>query len=444
MRLYTDKRVLIGFAVAVMVLLGLGYLSFLNNQRFIQTRQTVFHTTIVLTHIAQTQTNAIRTEEILAKYIISGDSIFLKEYERELLNAAEHYRNLKELTSDNNYQQVLLDSFRSIGTRKLETHRKIMEAVLTSRPEAERIINSKDNVASTVQVNNIIASMRNEENRLLNDRIERSKRNVDNFQTTFLLLMVATAIILIVIFYIINASFRARAIADERTQQINKELEAFTYSVSHDLRAPLRSIRGFAEVLKNEYGAKLDDEGNRLLGIVMKNASRMGQLIDDLLDFSRLGRKKLSYSRIQSNTMVTDVIKDLTQDDKDQVSWNIKQLEDMRADANMMRLVWTNLISNALKYSRGNGVRNIEIGSYPEDGSTVYYVKDNGVGFDMKYSDKLFKVFQRLHNNTEFEGTGVGLALVHRIIAKHNGKIWAKSKPRDGATFSFCLNNPTI
>ncbi|MEQ8423125.1 MAG: ATP-binding protein, partial [Cyclobacteriaceae bacterium] len=160
--------------------------------------------------------------------------------------------------------------------------------------------------------------------------------------------------------------------------------------------------------------------------------------------FRSLGRKTLSYSKIDTQEMVAEVIQESMVLEKREVDWDVKHLDEIRGDVSMMRLVWNNLLSNALKYSRNTTKTKIEIGSYAEKGNTVFYVKDNGVGFDMAYSDKLFKVFSRLHKETEFEGTGVGLALVHRIISKHDGKIWVESQVNKGATFMFYLNNPTL
>ncbi|MFZ1809243.1 MAG: CHASE3 domain-containing protein [Cyclobacteriaceae bacterium] len=403
-----------------------------------------FHATEVLNHIEQTQTNTVKVEEILAKYIMTGDSSLLGAYNKEVKKATKHYNSLRELTKDNHSQQVRIDSFRVVGRGKFELHKEIMNVYGSSRSQAESMINSDANKNYTAKISAVLTSMRSEENRLLNQRLISGQIRIRYFQTTFAVLMISTFFILIGVFLVINNSFKSRLIAEEKSRIINLELEAFTYSVSHDLRAPLRSIRGFTEVLQEEYGTVLGNEGNRLLNIVMRNASRMGQLIDDLLDFSRLGRKTLTFSKIQVRQMVTEIIQELTVHDPRNVKWEIQHMEDVRADANMMRQVWTNLISNALKYTKKVELPEIEIGSFPKYGATVYYVKDNGVGFDMKYSDKLFKVFQRLHNNQEFEGTGVGLALVQRIVSKHNGKIWAEARVNEGASFFFYINNPTV
>ena len=221
----------------------------------------------------------------------------------------------------------------------------------------------------------------------------------------------------------------------------NKEMEAFTYSVSHDLRAPLRIIDGFGEILLKDYGDNLDAEGKHTLEVIMANAKHMGQLIDDLLNLSRLGRTPLNIKQVGILELVEDVVHALTVMEPNAVKTEIKikPLTDCQCDANLLRQVWINLIANAIKYSRKSPSPYVEIGCEIKDAQTVYYIKDNGVGFDMKYYNKLFGVFQRLHKVSEFEGTGVGLALVHRIITKHNGKIWAEAAEQKGATFYFSL-----
>jgi light-regulated signal transduction histidine kinase (bacteriophytochrome) len=220
----------------------------------------------------------------------------------------------------------------------------------------------------------------------------------------------------------------------------NKELEAFTYSVSHDLRAPLRSIDGYTKILFEDYYEKLDEQGKHSMDVVMRNARKMTQLIDDLLDFSCYSKSEIRKMTTDLHTMVEDILRE----QKDQYAGKpmeitLKELKPAFCDMSMIRQVWRNLISNAFKYSSKKDVIRLEIGSFSENGTEVYYVKDHGVGFDMQYAGKLFGVFQRLHKIDQFEGTGVGLAIVQRILSRHGGKVWAEAKVNEGAAFYFSM-----
>lgn len=232
-------------------------------------------------------------------------------------------------------------------------------------------------------------------------------------------------------------------IVQDRTQemqQANKELEAFSYSVSHDLRAPLRSIHGYMNIFSEEYFEKLDDEGKRLVTVILRNSQKMGQLIDDLLAFSQLGRKELVKSNVLMKDLVSSIWEEqLRMEKKRKIHFKLHALPEVLADSVTIKQVWINLISNALKYTSHQESSDIEIGYEDRPNEVMFYVKDNGAGFDMQYYDKLFGVFQRLHSLSEFDGTGVGLAIVQRIIAKHGGKVWAEGKPNAGATFFFSL-----
>ena len=230
---------------------------------------------------------------------------------------------------------------------------------------------------------------------------------------------------------------------EKRTQELNKanqELEAFSYSVSHDLRAPLRSINGFADILEEDYKGVLDEEGRRLLGIIKSSGVKMGQLIDDILSFSRLGRKELQKGKVVMNEVFRDVIRDISIGYNNlDVNFTIKELPEVQGDLSLLKQVVTNLLSNAVKYSSKEKRIEIEIDVITKDNYFVFSVADNGTGFDMKYQDKLFGVFQRLHSSNDYEGTGVGLAIVKRIITKHGGEIWAESELGEGSVFYFSL-----
>jgi len=241
-----------------------------------------------------------------------------------------------------------------------------------------------------------------------------------------------------------NNSLEAKVI--ERTKQLvdaNNELESFSYTVSHDLRAPLRSINGYASIVEKRYSANMDEDGKMFIQSILQNTIHMGHLIDDLLDLSRLGRKELSTNNVDMNTLVNEIIEDYEFNKKDNLKIKISKLLPAKCDASLIKQVWINLISNAVKYSQYKPEQIIDIGSNEKNGVVEYYIKDNGTGFDMQLYDKLFGVFQRLHTSEKFEGTGIGLATVQKIIRKHGQTIWAESILNEGSTFYFTLPKTT-
>jgi PAS domain S-box-containing protein len=235
----------------------------------------------------------------------------------------------------------------------------------------------------------------------------------------------------------LNADLEKQA---EKLQAANKELEAFSYSVSHDLRAPLRAIDGYTRILVEDYESILDAEGKRVCSVVSREARRMGQLIDDLLSFSRLGRKEMYSSKIEMRTLVVSILNELLkEEDRERIDVHIAKLPVAKGDPSLIRQVWFNLLSNAIKFTSKKDRAVIEVGSKATKEEFMYYVRDNGAGFEMEYANKLFGVFQRLHSESEFSGTGVGLAIVQRIIRRHGGRVWAEGEAEKGATFYFAL-----
>jgi len=227
----------------------------------------------------------------------------------------------------------------------------------------------------------------------------------------------------------------------ERTVQLemaNKELESFSYSVSHDLRSPLRAISGFSKMMEEDYADRLDEEGQRLLKVIRDNSRRMGQLIDDLLAFSRLGRKPIAAAEVDMAEQARMTFTELT-NGEDRTRLEMGPLPTVLGDAALLKQVWVNLLSNAVKFSGKRSQPVVEVTGCAEAAESIYCVKDNGTGFDMRYYDKLFGVFQRLHNPEEFPGTGVGLAIVQRVVTRHGGRVWAEGEEGKGAAFYFAL-----
>ena len=234
-------------------------------------------------------------------------------------------------------------------------------------------------------------------------------------------------------------------ITDSRNQQeainqLNRELEAFSYSVSHDLRAPLNNMKSISAILETEYGSRLDSEGLRLIGMLKNTSESLANLIQDLLDLAHVGRQPIDKTQTDMTELCRSAIeeaKNSLPDNKAEVKLGV--LPSASCDPVLFKQVMVNLLTNALKYSKKNPHPVVEVGSTVTEGKAIYFVKDNGAGFDMRYSNKLFVVFQRLHQQSEFEGTGIGLAIVERIVSRHGGKVWAEGKTGEGATFYFTL-----
>jgi signal transduction histidine kinase len=229
---------------------------------------------------------------------------------------------------------------------------------------------------------------------------------------------------------------------EEMVEERTAELESFTYSVSHDLRTPLRAIDGYTQLLRQEHAGALDAEGTRLLRLVHENTQRMGALIDDLLTLSRLGRRDLSRTRVDVAALARETFSaccDTEGYSPAALTFEVEPLPEARADPNLLRHALANLFSNALKFTRDEAHPHIRVGSRRQNGRPVFYVQDNGVGFDMAYADKLFGAFERLHDHDDFEGTGIGLAIVDRIVRRHGGEVWAEGTEGEGTTVYFTL-----
>ncbi|HEX5170901.1 MAG TPA: ATP-binding protein [Cyclobacteriaceae bacterium] len=442
MKFHFKKKVWISFLVALAILAGLWYYSILNNQEFAETSRMVSRTNEVLYHIERSRSGALETDKSLLQYLVTGDTNFYHRYNNQVDSIRIHYLKLRDLTHDNVMQQAYIDSMRFWGRQKYERDLATMETRKSSTVPFQLINQSLETNQLLANFTNTTTKMRSIEERLLSERIKQNEQNLLKFNITFSILIASTVIILVIVFISINRTVRARLEAETKMDQINNELEAFTYSVSHDLRAPLRSINGYAQILEDDYSGKLDPEGSRVIQVIRRNARRMGKLIDDLLDFSRLGKKELSRSDINMTQLVGDLLNEFKDAEQNRIiEFQVNTLHDAKGDIDMIRQVWTNLLSNAIKYSGKKPLSRIEVGSSLGRGTVQYFVKDNGVGFDMQYASKLFNVFQRLHKLQDFDGTGVGLAIVSRIVSRHGGNVRVEATPGEGATFYFSLPN---
>lgn len=225
-----------------------------------------------------------------------------------------------------------------------------------------------------------------------------------------------------------------------KLEDANNELEAFAYSVSHDLRVPLRAIDGFSRIVIEDYEDKLDEEGIRLLNIIRENTKKMGQLIEDILLLSRAGRQEMTISELDITSLAKNIYNEFNHDTEGRnIDFTVDNLPSTKGDRALLTQVLTNLIGNAIKFTREKENAHIEVGFKEDKDNNIYYVKDNGAGFDMKYYDKLFGLFQRLHSQEEFEGTGVGLSIVQRIISRHGGRVWGEGEVGKGATIYFSI-----
>jgi light-regulated signal transduction histidine kinase (bacteriophytochrome) len=332
------------------------------------------------------------------------------------------------------------------GTRRLRETQGV-DAV------RQRILSGVGPVAMD-SIRAVLGAMETEERRLLELRTAEVKNGAD------VLLGISAAVIVVISLFlgwllmVIRRQMVERKQAEQAIKNLNadlqqqttqlevanKELEGFSYSVSHDLRAPLRAIDGYALMLEEDYRDRLDEEAVRYLSVIRGNSKRMGMLIDDLLTFSRLGRQDVAKGELNMNRLVQEVIDEaLLQQGGKAAKIEVGQLPPAKADRALLRQVWLNLISNALKYSGKSPNPSIEVSGRKDGIENVYSVTDNGVGFSMEYVDKLFGVFQRLHRAEEFSGTGVGLAIVQRLVTRHGGRVWAEGAVNEGAKFSFTL-----
>jgi signal transduction histidine kinase len=458
-RLITDNSANVSLALTLIILIAASVLSYRSTQRFLSNDDLVAHTYQVIDASRSVLSNVKDAETGQRGYLLTGDPKYLEPFTNGTQAVDANIKTLKDLTRDNRDRQEQVEQLSVlVASKDAELSRTIELRQTGHVADALSLVRSGQGKATMDQIRSIVADMQGQERDLLFRRIKVAETN--GLRTRlWLLLGFGIAIILVGVASVFIAFYQKQRREAElvirqlntelelRVQQrtalleeANKELEAFSYSVSHDLRAPLRHINGFTELLEKKAADQLDDSSKRYITTIQGAAKHAGILVDDLLSFSRMGRSEMKSTSVNLDGIVAEVRHDFELDtDGREIEWQVAPLPPMPGDAAMLRLVFQNLIGNALKYTKPCKDVVIEIGVEKQERENVFYIRDNGVGFDMRYVDKLFGVFQRLHNKDDFEGTGIGLANVRRIIVRHGGRTWAEGEVGKGATFYFTL-----
>jgi signal transduction histidine kinase len=444
-----ERRVLVGFGLVFAGIVVISAISYRNTAVLIENSRldTKSHELVRLLGSVGEALDAAESGH--RRYLVTGDDSYLKSYRSVVGQMSEYLRYLRGLTNEGAEQQARVEALERLIARQLGAEAEAIAQREKHGYEAVRHLALSGAAKNEIEgIHRLMMELDSAEQRALHARVAQSAGSTRNTIALLglgaLLQLVLLASVYILIHHDVTERRRVATELQSRgelLQAANKELESFSYSVSHDLRAPLRHIDGYAALLSKAAGESLNDKARRYLQTISDSAKQMGQLIDDLLVFSRMGRQDMLRTTVNMDPLVKAVLRDLRLDLQGRtISWTMHPLPDVSGDPVMLRQVFMNLISNALKFTATRLEAKIEIGVAKRSSREVeIFVRDNGVGFDMQYVDKLFGVFQRLHRNDEFEGTGIGLANVRRIIHRHGGRTWAEGALDKGATIYFSL-----
>lgn len=443
------------FIAALLLLAGLAALAYYSSAQNADNARWVDHTYEVIITTDQVFSDLRGATATARGYVMTADPSLQYRYQEYTAGILPRIDALQEQVGDNPEQVERVNRLRSLAQQELQGLAQMMTTQSRHGAVADKSLAAPvlDTHRQLDDVVTVTRQMVTEESRLLAERRERAAKGRQITIGIILIGNLVSLAALLICLYLLTREIaeRRRSAAQIHTLNLelagrnaqlelsNRELEGFSYSISHDLRAPLRAIDGFAQLLRTRYGAALDAEALRLLDVVRESGHRMATLIDDLLAFSRMGRRSLETQSLDMAALVGDCIADVMRAMPERPRIVIGPLPDCQGDPSLIRQVWFNLICNAVKYSSRNPGARIEITGREEGHECIYGVQDNGVGFDMQYYHKLFGVFQRLHRVEEFPGTGVGLAIVMRIVTKHGGRLWADAAVGQGAQFLFSL-----
>jgi signal transduction histidine kinase len=444
-------------ACALVILISIGMLSYRSTVRDEEDRGWVTHTHLVLEKLQAVLIDVTQAEGGQRGFVLTGEEKYLHPYRGAIDHVQRDMEEVGKLTADNPTQQDAIKGLKPVVDARLALLAGLMairrQTGLMAGAEAVAKGNSE---ALMNEIRARISEMRSTEERLLKIRMETAAAGTRKMKAVIVLGNGLAILILSVAGMVIRRETGKRDLAEKELKHVNEhleqrtaelsdtngELESFSYSVAHDLRAPLRQIAGYSSVLLQDCGPSLDAEERRYLEKVEEGARKMGRLVDDLLSLSKIGRQELALQDTPLDSLLRQVVEDLGPECSGrEVEWRIGSLFSAECDPALMKQVFVNLLSNAVKYTGKRERAVIEVGQIMENDLRVIFVRDNGAGFEMQYVGKLFGVFQRLHKARDFEGTGVGLAIVQRIIRKHGGRIWAEAELDRGATFFFTLGS---
>jgi signal transduction histidine kinase len=446
-------------ACALLILVCIGTLSFWSEVRNDEDREWVTHTLLVVEKLQAVRIDITQAETGQRGFMLTGQDRYLQLYGTGVSQVRQDLKEVSYMTSDNPREReaiARLDPLIAVRLTELSDGievRKQSELLAG----AESVTRANNGEKWMGQIAAQIAEMRQTEARLLSTRLETAAAGTRRMKVIIACGNSLAILILLVKGFVIHREISRRNLAEQNLKQANErlerrtselsetniELESFAYSVAHDLRAPLRHITGYSGVLSQDYGPRLDAEGLACLGKIVASAQKMGDLVDDLLRLSQIGRQELSFQDTSLDSLVKQAVEDIAPECAGrEVEWKIGDLFHANCDPGLTMQVFANLLSNAVKYTRRREHAVIQVGQTRQNGERIVFIRDNGVGFEMQYVGKLFGVFQRLHKARDFEGTGVGLAIVQRIIRKHGGRIWAEAELDRGATFFFTLGTP--
>lgn len=451
----TAKATAVAALAALLCVAIFSFRSIAHNE---EDRRWVTHTHLVIEELQKILTEMTQAESGQRGYILTGQELYLAPYRRGITPVRKDLEDLRNLTSDNATQQQAIDGLEPLIAERISA---LADRVEIRKQKgliagAEAVASGNDGESLMTQIRDRLNKMQLSEEDLLSVRVEKATASDRRMKTIIFLGTAFALIFLAAAGVVIDREAVRRRLAEQGLNEINRhleqrsrelmdantEMESFSYSVAHDLRAPLRQIAGYSNILLQDYGSRLDLEAKRYLEKVGEGAARMGCLVDDLLGLSKIGRHQLMLEDTSLDKLVRQALAELEpQYAGREIDWQIAPLFRADCDPGLMKQVFVNLLSNAVKYSNKKEHAVIRVGQIKDEGRRGIFVQDNGAGFDMQYVDKLFGIFQRLHKARDFEGTGVGLAIVQRIIRKHGGRIWAEAKLDQGATFFFTLGS---